>query len=110
MMFSGKNASAMKLANEWVLNMTENMKQNGFIPAPESNCTTTIATLCGSAKSSAGVGGCEVCAGAHLHELDAASCQAGQVSAFCAAPAGPPPTRESCFEQCLQRKDSAASF
>lgn len=107
-MFSGRNASAMNASNAFIVNMTLNFVQNGFVPAPTTNCSNVISTLCGATRNS--LGACEACAGLHLHELNAAKCTQTEVSAFCAVPPGPPPTRQACFDQCLHRVGPAASF
>ena len=103
-MFSNKNASAIRLANDFIVNMTENFKYNGFVPVPQTNCSIVMGKVCGSARSS--VASCEACAGAHLHELEENACQSAEVAAVCAS-AGPPPTRAACFAHALNRSNSS---
>ena len=55
-----------------------------------------------------GPAACEACAGSHLHELDAAGCEAAQVTAFCSqGGGGAPPTRDSCYATCLHRTNTS---
>ena len=97
----------MELANDLIVNMTENFIYNGFVPREPSQCDLAMAALCSRTHTPHGnrTTECEACAGAHLHELESV-CQATEVESFCSMPPSPRNvTRAFCYEQCLNRTD-----